>query len=73
MQWFIKFDGEQHFKDNSHFLWNSTDNLEDIQKRDNIKNNYCKQNGLSLIRIPYTHKNIKLEDLILSSSTYLYI
>ena len=73
VQWFIEFDGEQHFKDNSHFLWNSTDSLEDIQKRDNIKNNYCKQNGLSLIRIPYTHKNIKLEDLILSSSTYLYI
>ena len=52
---------------------NSTDSLEYIQKRDNIKNNYCKQNNLSLIRIPYIHKNIKLEDLILSSSTYLYI
>lgn len=73
LQYFIEFDGEQHFKDNSHFLWSSKEHLEDIQKRDSIKNNYCKQNNISLIRIPYSHKNIVIEDLLLNNSTYLYI
>ena len=54
------------------FLWNSSDKLKDIQKRDNIKNNYCQQNNIPLIRIPYTHKNIKIEDLIINDSIYLY-
>ena len=71
IQSFIEFDGEQHFKDNSHFLWHSKDTLEDIQKRNNIKNNYCKQNDLFLIRIPYTHKSIKLEDLLLETSKFI--
>ena len=72
IQYLIEFDGEQHYKDNSHFLWNSSDKLKDIQKRDNIKNNYCQQNNIPLIRIPYTHKNIKIEDLIINDSIYLY-
>lgn len=28
-------------------------NLKQIQKRDDIKTNYCKNNGIVLIRIPY--------------------
>ena len=70
LQWLIEFDGEQHFNDKKHRLWKDT--LTDIQRRDNIKNTYCEHNNIPLIRIPYTHKNIKLEDLLLQSSAFLY-
>ena len=47
----VEIDGEQHFKGNSRY------NTDNIQKRDNIKNNYCKDNNLELIRIPYDTDN----------------
>lgn len=46
----IEYDGEQHFKDVSVFA----DNLEDIQYRDSIKDKYCQEHSIKLIRIPYT-------------------
>lgn len=49
----IEFDGEQHFKE-----WNlGRDTLADRQYRDNIKNQYCQDNNIKLIRIPYTELN----------------
>ena len=62
----IEFDGIQHFEEGH---WGET--LETIQKRDEIKNQYCRINNIPLIRIPYTIVNdIKLEDLLLKSSKY---
>ena len=49
----IEFDGEQHFKDSAFFHHT----LAYVQKHDEIKNNYCKKNGIRLIRIPYTDIN----------------
>ena len=49
----IEFDGEQHFKDNAFFCHT----LAYIQKHDKIKNDYCKEKGIRLIRIPYTDIN----------------
>ena len=46
----IEYDGIQHFK-RTNF---SHDNFEERQKRDEIKNQYCKDNNIVLIRIPYT-------------------
>lgn len=46
----IEFDGEQHFKDNAFFHHT----LEYVQKHDEIKNRYCDEHGIRLIRIPYT-------------------
>ena len=43
----IEYDGIQHFEDGH---W---EELNKIQKRDNIKNQYCKENNIKLIRIPY--------------------
>ena len=71
VQYFIEYDGEQHFKDNSHFLWHNKEQLSDIMKKDELKNNYCKDNNIPLIRIPYTHKKIKLMDLLLSKSIFI--
>lgn len=44
----IEYDGIQHYKRNNY--WNT---LEKTQINDNIKNNYCKDNNIKLIRIPY--------------------
>lgn len=68
LNYYIEYDGEQHFKDNE---WES---IEEIQKRDNIKNQWCKENDISLIRIPYTrYKELTIEDLLLDSSNFIVI
>lgn len=58
----IEYDGIQHFKEYK----NSWDSLEDVQYRDGIKNLYCKEKGISLIRIPYTEKPFLNEEYILN-------
>ena len=45
----IEFDGRQHFEETNYFSYS----LEKTQQHDDIKNNYCKANGIHLIRIPY--------------------
>ena len=45
----IEYDGIQHF-----IQRNNWEKLEDVQKRDNYKTQWCKENNISLIRIPYT-------------------
>ena len=49
----IEFDGRQHFEETDHFSYP----LEKVRSHDKIKNQYCKQNGIRLIRIPYTRIN----------------
>lgn len=52
----IEYDGEQHYyaKDNYDYPgWRTQDNLLKTQYRDSIKNQYCKENNIKLIRIPY--------------------
>lgn len=54
----IEYDGEQHF----HEVRNDRYGFEGIVVRDNFKNQWCKENNISLIRIPYTeYKNIDIE------------
>lgn len=45
----IEYDGQQHFKDVPRFK----SNLKENQIRDSIKNNFCKTNKITLVRIPY--------------------
>lgn len=47
----IEYDGEQHFKKCS---FQSQKDFEESIKRDKIKDDYCKNNNIRLIRIPYT-------------------
>lgn len=55
----IEFDGIQHTINNNYFKDDT------IQKRDNIKNKYAKDNNIPLVRIPYYKRdNITLEDLL---------
>ena len=61
-EYIIEFDGKQHFEINNFF----EQNLENIQEHDNFKNNWCKENNIPIIRIPYYQlENLKIEDIIL--------
>lgn len=54
----IEYDGEQHFK--KYHKWENNDSKLTIRQiRDQIKTNYCENNDIRLLRIPYTElKNI---------------
>lgn len=66
----IEYDGKQHFEGMQGGVWSHTETLEVIKKRDEAKNNYCKNKGIPLVRIPYTVlKSFTLEDLM--SDKYL--
>jgi hypothetical protein len=55
----IEYDGPQHFKQN-HFL-----NDQGLKERDQLKNEYAKQNNYPLVRIPYWMRDkITLEMLM---------
>ena len=44
----IEFDGSQHFSESSWKRQNSQ-----VKTNDEIKNNYCKEHNIKLLRIPY--------------------
>lgn len=48
----IEYDGKQHFEPIDYF--GGKNGFIKTQERDNIKNQYCKNNNIKLIRIPYT-------------------
>lgn len=53
----IEYDGEQHFIEGVRESgWNTFENHQQTVKRDNIKNEYCKQHNIKLIRIKYNEK-----------------
>lgn len=55
----IEYDGEQHYGINRTFQL-TEENFNLIRKHDSIKDKYCKNNNIKLIRIPYWEfKNIK--------------
>ena len=66
----IEFDGIQHytqFVDKDFFKHG----VEEIKKLDELKNDYCKNHNIPLIRIPYTHlDNLCLEDLLLETTKW---
>ena len=54
LQCIIEYDGVLHFERDDYHGWNNIENWEKTKKNDIIKNNYCEQNNIKLIRIPYT-------------------
>lgn len=70
-QYLIEYDGIQHFL-SKEGGWNTPDNVKLTQERDAYKNQWCKDNNIPLIRIPYTHlDDLIIEDLILETSNYI--
>jgi len=65
----IEYDGEQHFKAKSH--WGGEENFKNIIYRDNIKNNWAKENNYTIIRLNYTmssSEKIKILKSLIHSS-----
>lgn len=57
----IEFDGKQHYEESNFF----TQTLKEQKERDYIKNQYCKDNNIPLVRIPYWERDsITLEMLL---------
>ncbi|TCJ01075.1 DUF2726 domain-containing protein [Cytobacillus praedii] len=66
----IEYDGEQHFESIEYF--GGEEKLEITKIRDEIKNRYCEDNNLVLIRIPFWEKdniNNILDNTIKSKTT----
>ena len=66
----IEYDGEHHFNPISG--WGGLEKFKITQENDNIKNQYCIQNNISLLRIPYTDNKeeiIEKLNLFLSPAT----
>jgi len=53
----IEFQGAQHYKPVK--KWGGLKNFKGIQKRDQIKRDYCKNNGLTILEIKYDDKKWK--------------
>ena len=56
----IEYDGQQHYKEVEIF----SDDLKTIQKRDNFKNQWCKEHNIKMLRIPYFEYN-NIEKILL--------
>ena len=67
----LEYDGETHYNKSLHG-WHTSEQLSKQQERDMIKNQWCIDNNIPLIRIPYTHlKNLTIDDLKLETTTFL--
>lgn len=65
---FIEYDGEQHYMPINFGKWNDEELNEHFQKTqtyDQLKNEYCDQNNINLLRIPYWEKQ-NIEEIIYS-------
>lgn len=58
----IEYQGEIHFKATGG--WNTKERLQEQQKRDKIKKDYCIQHNIKLIEIPYTDYDILNEQYL---------
>lgn len=47
----VEYDGKQHFEPVE--LWGGLEGLKNIQRRDGIKNDYCFENDIAIVRIGY--------------------
>lgn len=68
----VYFDGIQHFSYGNNSSWNTEEKFLETKKRDNIKNNYCFNHNIPIIRIPYDYKEeLTAFDLIPQTSKFL--
>ena len=60
----IEYDGEHHFRPIDG--WGGHDKFLITQENDHIKNEYCKNNNITLLRLPYTYSRKDIENEILN-------
>ena len=61
----IEYDGEQHF--HPVLLFGGEDAYQETVRRDNIKNTYCAEKNIPLIRIPYYMTNDEIKNTIMTA------
>lgn len=65
-RYLIEYDGKQHFKESNNYSTGWGEEYEDISYRDELKNTWCKENNIPLIRISHEkYDTLSLEDLLL--------
>lgn len=70
-EYLIEYDGEQHFR-SKNSGWDTEEYCKRTQEHDIIKNQYCLNFNIPLIRIPYTqYDNLSIEDLKLATTNFL--
>lgn len=70
-KYLIEYDGPQHFHETSG-IYGSIEAVAATQKRDEFKNQWCKENNIPLIRIPYLRlNNLTIKDLLLETSEFV--
>lgn len=71
LNYLIEFDGRQHYT-GPEATWKNCHSLDEIKRYDKVKNQWCKEHNIPLIRIPYTHcDKLNINDLILETSTFI--
>ena len=69
-KYLIEFDGIQHFE-YKNSGWDTEEKFQKTQQRDKYKNQWCKDNNIPLIRIPYTKLDtLCIEDLMLETTQF---
>lgn len=58
----VEYDGVQHFKPNEFF--GGEESFDKVKRNDNIKNIFCVDNKIKLIRIPYYLNDIEISNII---------
>ena len=72
LQYLIEFDGIQHFSSEHQFGKDGEKSFKQIQERDKIKNHYCWNHNIPLIRIPYTKlESLNINDLNIKTTKFL--
>lgn len=70
-EYIIEYDGRQHFI-KGEGVFDNEEKFAKTQQHDEIKNNYCKEHSIPLIRIPFTHYyDIVIDDLKLETSSFI--
>ena len=71
-KYLIEYDGIQHFNEGIGEGWATLEKVQYTQEHDAFKNQWCKDNNITLIRIPYTHYDaLCLEDLLPETSKFI--
>lgn len=66
----IEYDGEQHFGLGR--FWGDKEYFNILKRHDQYKNQWCKDNNIQLIRIPYTrYESLCIEDLLPQTSQFI--
>ena len=69
-EYLIEFDGIQHFEYRNSG-WDTKEHFEKVQKHDDYKTQWCRENNIPLIRIPYTKLDtLCIEDLMLETTQF---